>query len=135
MTIEKEQLIPHEVIRSKSPGSSDFSYALSQLNGYLKDDAPMYIILRRYPEASDGFVAITYVPDVANVRQKMLFASTRLTLVRELGTEKFRETLFVTSKDELTEEGFRKIDKHAELYDASIVLSHVTHWLAASINI
>jgi len=32
-----------------------------------------------------GCVAVTYVPDKAPVRQKMLYASTRLTLTRELG--------------------------------------------------
>jgi twinfilin-like protein len=45
----------------------------------------------------------------------MLFASTRLTLVRELGIERFRETIFVTTKEELTKEGFEKHDKHQEL--------------------
>ena len=45
----------------------------------------------------------------------MLFASTRLTLVRELGTERFRDTLFVTTKEELTAEGWQKHDKHGEL--------------------
>jgi len=41
-------------------------------------------------------VAITYVPDKAPVRQKMLYASTRLTLTRELG-----EFLFVCQRDSL----------------------------------
>ena len=45
----------------------------------------------------------------------MLFASTRLTLVRELGIERFRETIFATTKEELTKEGFEKHDKHAKL--------------------
>lgn len=45
----------------------------------------------------------------------MLFASTRLTLVRELGIERFRETIFATTKEELTKEGFEKHDKHARL--------------------
>jgi twinfilin len=45
----------------------------------------------------------------------MLFASTRLTLVRELGTEHFRETLFVTTPEELTERGFEKHDAHTRL--------------------
>lgn len=58
---------------------------------------------------------MTYVPDTAKVRQKMLFASTRLTLVRELGTEHFRETIFVTTKAELTPEGFDKHDKHTAM--------------------
>jgi twinfilin-like protein len=45
----------------------------------------------------------------------MLFASTRLTLVRELGIERFRETIFATTKEELTKEGFEKHDKHVKL--------------------
>ncbi len=114
--IHNEQLIPLETIPSASSNSPDFSSDLTHLAGLLKDNEAAYVILRRYPAASDGYVAVTYVPDSANVRQKMLFASTRLTLVRELGAERFRETIFVTSKDELTAEGFRKLDKHAELY-------------------
>jgi twinfilin-like protein len=45
----------------------------------------------------------------------MLFASTRLTLVRELGIERFRETIFATTKEELTPQGFEKHDKHNKL--------------------
>jgi twinfilin-like protein len=45
----------------------------------------------------------------------MLFASTRLTLVRELGIERFRETIFATTKEELTPQGFVKHDKHVTL--------------------
>ncbi len=56
-----------------------------------------------------------YVPDAAPVRQKMLFASTRLTLVRELGTEHFRETVFATTADELSARGFDRHDAHAAL--------------------
>jgi twinfilin-like protein len=82
----------------------------------LTDDEAAYVILRRYPDAPDGYVAVTYVPDTAKVRQKMLFASTRLTLVRELGPERFRETLFATSKEELTAEGFKRHDQHEKLY-------------------
>lgn len=45
----------------------------------------------------------------------MLFASTRLTLVRELGTEHFRETIFATLPRELSVEGFERHDAHAKL--------------------
>lgn len=57
-------------------------------------------------------MAVTYVPNAAPVREKMLFASTRLTLVRELGIERFRETLFATEASELTAEGWAKHEKH-----------------------
>lgn len=45
----------------------------------------------------------------------MLFASTRLTLVRELGSEHFRETIFTTTADELSPAGFDRHDKHTSL--------------------
>ena len=45
----------------------------------------------------------------------MLFASTRLTLVRELGLERFKETVFVTTKEELTPEGWARHERHTEL--------------------
>jgi twinfilin-like protein len=42
----------------------------------------------------------------------MLFASTRLTLVRELGLENFSEQIFVENADELSAEGWKKHEKH-----------------------
>ena len=72
------------------------------------------MILRRHATAPK-FVAVTYIPDSAPVRQKMLFASTRLTLVRELGSEHFRESIFTTTPEELTPAGFEKHDAHANL--------------------
>lgn len=38
----------------------------------------------------------------------MLFASTRLTLVRELGGENFQDSIFTTEADELTAQGWEK---------------------------
>lgn len=80
----------------------------------LTDTDPLYILLKRY-DAVPKLIAVSYVPDTAKVRQKMLFASTRLTLVRELGREHFRETIFATAKDELSPEGFERHDKHEKL--------------------
>lgn len=45
----------------------------------------------------------------------MLFASTRLTLTRELGTEHFRETILATTAAELSAKGFEKHDAHEKL--------------------
>ena len=91
--------------------SSDFYDDLSVLTPHVKPDAALYVILRR-TTAPNGLVAVTYVPNSAPVRQKMLFASTRLSLVRELGTEHFGETIFATTPEELTAEGWRKHEKH-----------------------
>lgn len=112
-TINKEALTPLAVLE---PATSSFDNDLSLLEPHIQPNVALYIILRRYPASESApFVAVTYVPDPAPVRQKMLFASTRLTLVRELGTERFREQMFVTTKEELTKEGFEKHDKHIGL--------------------
>lgn len=44
----------------------------------------------------------------------MLFASTRLTLVRELGKEKFRASYFATEKRDLEPEGWEKWERSEE---------------------
>ena len=110
-SIKEEKLVPAEAIPSSS---GDFFDDLSSLDALLKDNEAAYILLRRHDNSSDGYTAVTYVPDKAPVRQKMLFAATRLTLVRELGTERFRETYFTTLKEELTAPGWRKHEKHTQ---------------------
>ncbi|KAI4859310.1 actin depolymerizing protein [Hypoxylon rubiginosum] len=113
VTISSESLTPLSTL-PRSSSSSDFSTDVAQLASHLKPDEPLYVLLRRY-DSAPYFVAVTYVPDAAKVRQKMLFASTRLTLVRELGSEHFRETIFATMANELSAAGFEKHDKHVEL--------------------
>ena len=104
-TIESESIKPLTQVPSQS---SSFFQDLSALQSLLSDSKAAYVLLRRHPDAPDGFVAVTFVPDAAPVRQKMLFASTRLSLVRELGEERFRDKLFVTELSDLTREGWEK---------------------------
>lgn len=104
--IQNEKLIPTDNIPAKSTFESD----LSQLDSLLTTNEAAYVILRRDP----NIITVTFVPDTANVRQKMLFASTRNTLIRELGSEKFTENIFATEKHELTAEGFKKHDDHVK---------------------
>ncbi|KAK6341265.1 Twinfilin-1 [Orbilia brochopaga] len=106
--IANEALVPVTTI----PRSGTFEQDLGQLDGLLKDNEPAYIILRRLDSGPAPFVCVTYVPDTAHVRSKMLFASTRNTLMRELGTERFSESIFATTKAEVTAEGFKKHDAH-----------------------
>ncbi|KAI1098202.1 actin depolymerizing protein [Jackrogersella minutella] len=113
VTITSESLTPLDTLPRSSP-SSDFSADISKLAPHLKPDQALYILLRRY-DTAPYLIAVSYVPDAAKVRQKMLFASTRLTLIRELGSEHFRETIFATSADELSAAGFEKHDRHAQL--------------------
>jgi len=107
-TIDKETIIPGATISSTS---SSFLSDLSNLESHVAPNAALYILLRRADDLSSSdrsLVAVTYVPNAAPVRQKMLFASTRLTLVRELGGEHFPESVFTTEASELTAEGWKK---------------------------
>lgn len=108
--IEKESLVPTASVAS----TSSFSGDLKSLHSHIKSNVALYAIIRRY-DTAPKLAAISYVPDAAPVRQKMLFASTRLTLTRELGLEHFRESHFFTTPDEFTESGFKKADAHAQL--------------------
>ena len=110
--IENERLIPTHTIPLHS---SSFEGDLAQLQEYLSSTKAVYILLKTHPGAADGYAVVTFVPNAAPVRQKMLFASTRLTLVRELGLERFREQVFATEKEELTQEGWRKHQAHVGL--------------------
>lgn len=102
--------MPLQTVAAKS----SFADSLSALHEHIKSNVAAYVLMRRYDE-SPKMVAVTYVPDAAPVRQKMLFASTRLTLVRDLGLEHFRETIYFTIANEFSEEGFKKHDAHTEL--------------------
>ncbi|KXT00143.1 hypothetical protein AC578_3287 [Pseudocercospora eumusae] len=110
--IEDEKLVPTTTIPTQT---QDFKQDLSQLSPHITPNAASYVLLKVDPSAADGYVAITYVPNTAPVRQKMLFASTRLTLVRELGIERFRQTLFATEASELTSAGWEKHEQHEAL--------------------
>ncbi len=104
-TIENESLVPAQTIPLQS---EHFTADLQQLQEHLSPTKASYVLLKTHPGDADGYAAITFVPNAAPVRQKMLFASTRLTLVRELGIERFRQTVFATEKSELTAEGWAR---------------------------
>ncbi|KAL1893003.1 Twinfilin-1 [Sporothrix stenoceras] len=117
VTITGEALTPLELLTPSSGSASEVSFASnvdSLLVPKLQEKQPLYILLRRY-DTSPKLIAATYVPDAAPVRQKMLFASTRLALVRELGSEHFRKQIFATTTEELTGAGFKKHDAHEAL--------------------
>lgn len=112
--IDKETIVPGATIPSSA---SSFLDDLSNLSSHIQPNEALYILLRRSDSLSSpdkSLVAVTYVPNAAPVRQKMLFASTRLTLVRELGGEHFPESIFTTEPSELTAEGWQKHVQHTE---------------------
>ncbi|KAJ5813000.1 Actin-binding cofilin/tropomyosin type [Penicillium robsamsonii] len=112
VTITAETLTPLAPISFQgSPSENAFFSALPQLSSVLQPKTPIYLLLRRPSNASTALIALTYIPSNAPVRAKTLFASTRSTLTRELGTEKFASTVFATEEDEvLGQDAWRERD-------------------------
>ncbi|KAL9111275.1 MAG: hypothetical protein Q9227_004354 [Pyrenula ochraceoflavens] len=97
ITITSESLTPLPPLPFTS---SSFAASLPTLAPHLTPKDPIYLFLRRSLEAST-FAAVTYVPANAPVRAKTLFASTRSTLLRELGLERFEGSYFCTDDFEV----------------------------------
>ncbi|KAF7504071.1 hypothetical protein GJ744_002836 [Endocarpon pusillum] len=104
ITITSESLAPLPALAFKN---DSFESSLSNLEPHVEPKTPKYIILRRSLEEGAGgdaaaLTMVTYVPSDAPVRAKTLFASTRTTLIRELGRERFEgRNLFLTERTEV----------------------------------
>ena len=73
----------------------------------MPDDKPCYIIYRlknKQPPAE--WLLVMFVPDDAKVRDKMVYASTRDSLKRDLGYSFFAADMHVTERSELSFDAF-----------------------------
>lgn len=109
VTIESESLVPHATLPSTNPSLYD---DLDSLQPHVKPDSALYILLRDSSSPTASLIAITYVPQPAPVRQKTLFASTRLSLLRDLGAPHFSSAHFATEPSDLTPAGLRALVAH-----------------------
>jgi len=81
-----------------------------QLQDILDDDVPAFLLVRL--DDPSEWLAVYYVPDSAKVRDKMLYASTRNSLMKSLGSTHFVDSLFATSKADLTPEAYASHKRH-----------------------
>ncbi|KAJ7632156.1 hypothetical protein FB45DRAFT_911660 [Roridomyces roridus] len=107
VSIEKESLV-HEL---SVPLRGSFQEDFAQLNEILQDDAPAYI-MAKLDDPPAEWLAIYYVPDTAKVRDKMLYASSRASLLKTLGSTLFSDSIFATSKVDLTPEAYAAHRRH-----------------------
>ncbi|TFY83243.1 hypothetical protein EWM64_g771 [Hericium alpestre] len=89
------------VLDSTVPVEGTFESDLAKLQDLLEDTVPASVLVR-LEEPPTEWLAIHYVPDSAKIRDKMLYASTRTTLTKNLPSTHFSDTLFATSKEDLT---------------------------------
>ncbi|KAG7086565.1 hypothetical protein E1B28_002512 [Marasmius oreades] len=77
-----------------------------QDHNVLQEDVPAYVLAKLDDPPSD-WLAIFYVPDTAKVRDKMLYASTRASLLKSLGSTSFTDSLSATSRSDITPDGYK----------------------------
>ncbi|KAI9364327.1 hypothetical protein BD770DRAFT_379775 [Pilaira anomala] len=108
VSIEHESLVPSGTSTVQDGFEQDYKKYIEE---YLEDAKPSYIFVRLDEKTSDNeykWIFLCYVPDNAKVRDKMLYASTRATLTRELGDYRFVDNIYGTEKAEFTWDGYKK---------------------------
>ncbi|KAI9592876.1 twinfilin-2-like protein [Syncephalis fuscata] len=111
VSIKNESLVEDGVVPVKDNWETDFSL----VEGLLEERTPSYILYRLDSKNSSDdheWLFMAYVPDRASVRDKMLYASTRATLTKELGNARFTDALYGTTREELTLKGYKDHLRH-----------------------
>ncbi|KAH7908584.1 actin depolymerizing protein [Hygrophoropsis aurantiaca] len=105
--IQNESLVPATVLNISGSLDED----LAQLEDILEDTEPAYV-LARLDEPQSEWLVINYVPESAKVRDKMLYASTRNSLTKSLGSAVFTDSLYATAKSDLSPEAYAAHKRH-----------------------
>lgn len=94
----------------KKDWEKDFDKLVAPLT---EDNVPCYILYRLDAKTSLGYawLLLSWVPDEASIRQKMVYASTKATLKQEFGSAHITEEIHATTRDESTFEGYQKHKK------------------------
>ncbi|KAK7693694.1 hypothetical protein QCA50_003265 [Cerrena zonata] len=107
ISIRNESLVLDDSI----PPSGTLEQDFDKLGSLLEDNVPAYILVRM-DEPPSQFLPVFYVPDTAKVRDKMLYAATRNNLTKALGSTHFNDSLFATSKDDVTLSAYKRHKAH-----------------------
>ncbi|KAL1744562.1 hypothetical protein HDZ31DRAFT_82612 [Schizophyllum fasciatum] len=107
VVIENESLVHAASV----PVGGQLSDDLPKLQELLGDSEPAYV-LAKLDDPSSDWLAIHYVPDSAKVREKMLYASTRNSLMRALGSATFSDNIYATAKEDLTPDAYAAHLRH-----------------------
>eukprot|EP01096_Ripella_sp_DP13-Kostka_P018225 TRINITY_DN9786_c0_g1_i1.p1 TRINITY_DN9786_c0_g1~~TRINITY_DN9786_c0_g1_i1.p1 ORF type:complete len:343 (-),score=156.66 TRINITY_DN9786_c0_g1_i1:72-1073(-) len=107
--IEDETL----VLRTTRPAGASVSSDWNGMSSLFEAKKPCFVLFRLDSSSSDGaeWVLVSYVPDGSPVRDRMVYASTRDTLKRQLGYNSFSDEMHGSSADELTWDLFQQHDK------------------------
>ncbi|CUM48339.1 unnamed protein product [Debaryomyces tyrocola] len=114
---DNTQLIVDDEFQSTE---TDTSKILLELNKYVSGiyPHPVYIIFSVSSSLNSNadYAFISFIPDVAPIREKMLYASTKNTLLTQLGSNNFSKshTFAWTELDELSFDNFKRLSEEQE---------------------
>ncbi|XP_047527282.1 twinfilin [Vanessa atalanta] len=106
ISIENEELTLAKYQSVKGSFEQDFDKYIPSL---IVEDLPCYILYRFDTSNSLGYewLLLSWSPDSAPVRQKMLYASTKATLKQEFGSAHIKDEMHATSKEEVCLKGYQ----------------------------
>jgi twinfilin-like protein len=128
-----EQLVLSDTLERTGDWMKDWN----SIDSWLLDKTPVYILYRldsnTLPNVERGkfvaenvsplastYVMILYIPDASPVRLKMLYASTKNTLAKDLGESMFGDYVYATNKEDCLLDGYRA---HRESANAAAPLT------------
>lgn len=103
-----EELTPASFAKPINKWQDDYDKMIKPL---IVENQPAYILYRldtKSPDSGYDWLFISWSPDTAPVRQKMLYASTKATLKQEFGTASIKEELHGTVPEDVLLEGYHK---------------------------
>ncbi|KAF8938093.1 Twinfilin-1 [Dissophora ornata] len=86
----------------------NFEQDFSIVHENLEEKQPAYFLVRFDGSKSAEWIFLCYVPDVAPIRQKMIYAATRASLTKDLGDSHFTDSIYGTNKGDFTLEGYKR---------------------------
>ncbi|KAK0176479.1 hypothetical protein PV328_000611 [Microctonus aethiopoides] len=112
VSIENEELAPAASSKPSGKWHDDYDKMVKPL---ITENQPAYILYRldtKSPDSGYDWLFISWSPDIAPIRQKMLYASTKATLKQEFGTASIKDELHGTVFEDITLEGYHKHKKN-----------------------
>ncbi|KAF9412126.1 Twinfilin-2 [Podila epigama] len=85
-------------------GTFEQDYGIVHEN--LTEKQPAYFVVRL--DNKSEWLFLCFVPDVAPVRQKMIYAATRASLTKDLGDSHFKDSIYGTHLNDFTLDGYKK---------------------------
>lgn len=104
---DREEL---ELSSHKEVGSSDWKVDFNDILRIIEPKSPCYILYRLDERQDTGhtWLFVSWSPDFAPIKLKMLYAATKSTLKLEFGAGQIKDELFGTVKEDVSLDGYMK---------------------------